>query len=282
MRRLVLSAIVGAAACYGEPGTEAGVPPTFRALDLGDGVVASLGSDGSFTIARDGRVIVANAPGAPLLARARDVDLPDAWHDPTKPSDLPSVAIDQASIDLASANDASSTKAIHITVGAQASDTALMTLALAADDGFFAGLGERYDHVDARGRVSAMYLTLSTAFESGTNEAHVPVPLLVSSNGWGVFVASREAGAFDVGATDASAVRATFEGRTLDVYVFVDPDPLAIVARFNRQAGLPRPMPTYALAPMHWRNHWSSSDEVISARDRVSNTKDPREHALAR
>jgi alpha-D-xyloside xylohydrolase len=144
----------------------------------------------------------------------------------------------------------------------QGADTALVGLALGADGSFLTGLGEQYDHVSATGRVTPMFLTLSGKWQSGTNEAHVPVPFLVSSAGWGVFVSSREAGAFDVGATDPGTIRATFEGRALDVWVFVDPDPLAIVARFNRLVGLPRPLPRWALSLFHWA-HWASDVDVL-------------------
>lgn len=226
--------------------------------------MATLGDDGSLVVKRGDDVIVRTRPGVPLLARRADPERPDAWHDPTKPSDLAATPIAASTIALEATSDAASpTKALHITVAPQAADTALLDLALASDDGFYAGLGERFGHVDARGSVVPMHLAIDGSYESGTNEAHVPVPLLVSSRGYGVFVASREAGAFDVAATDPGAVRATFEGRALEIFLYVDPDPLAIVARFARQTGLPRPFPLWALSPMHWRNEWASADAAI-------------------
>ena len=47
------------------------------------------------------------------------------------------------------------------------------------------------------------------------------------------------------------------------MWFFVDPDPLAIVARYARLTGLPRPLPRWALSPIHWR-HWASTDDVVS------------------
>lgn len=182
--------------------------------DSGGDAVATLGADGTFAVTSHGATVVSSLPGKPLLTRASDPSAPDAWHDPTLPhADLAWTAVDASAVTLASSTDASGVQAFHLTVAKQPSDTALLSLTLAADDGFYTGLGEHFDHVSARGRVSPMFLTISSAFESGTNEAHVPVPLLVSSRGWGLFVASREAGAFDVAATDAHTVRVTFEGR---------------------------------------------------------------------
>lgn len=233
-------------------------------VDAGGGAVATLGSDGSFVVTSHGATVVSTPQGEPLLTRASDPSAPDAWHDPTQPhTDLAWTAVDTSAVTLAGSEDATGVQAFHLTVAPQPADTALLSLTLAADDGFYTGLGEHFDHVSASGRVSPMFLTISGAFESGTNEAHVPVPLLVSSRGWGLFVASREAGAFDVAATDPHTVRITFEGRTLDVWLFVDADPLAVVASFNRLAGLPRPLPRWALSPIHWR-HWASADDVLS------------------
>ncbi len=238
--------------------------PAGRTIDMGGGVVATLGVDGSFSIASGGATLLATPPGVALFSRTADPDDPDGWHDPTQPhADLTTTPIDATSVQADAVGDASSTRALHLVVPAQPDDTALLSLSLAADGSFVTGLGEQFAHVSASGHVTPLFLTLSGAWESGTNEAHVPVPLLVSSAGWGVFVASREAGAFDVGATDASTVRATFEGRTLDVWFFVDPDPLAVVARFARLAGLPRRLPRWALSLIHWR-HWASADDAIS------------------
>lgn len=241
-------------------GSHASVPAsTPRSVDLGDGVTATLGDDGSLVVKRGDVVVLKTPAGVALFTRVADPERPDAWHDPTKASDIAPIAVAPSEIMIDAIGDPrTSTKALHLKIAPQAADTALVLMSLASDDGFYSGLGERFDHVDARERVVPMHIAVNGDYESGTNEAHVPVPLLISSRGYGVFIASREAGAFDVATTDPSLVRATFEGRDLDVYVYVDPDPLAIVARFARQTGLPRPLPTWALSPMHWRNEWTS------------------------
>jgi alpha-D-xyloside xylohydrolase len=261
---IVLLSYASVQICCGQMGTSAPPPLAATTVDLGGGVVASLGSDGSFSIKSGDATLVATAGGVPLLSRTSDPDNPDGWHDPTVPhDDLTSPPIDPTAATLAAVSDGSSTRALHLVVPQQPDDTALMSVSLAADTGFYTGLGEQFGHVSASGRVSPMFLTVGSPWESDTNEAHVPVPFLVSSNGWGLFVASREAGAFDVASSDPAAVKVTFEGRALDVWFFVDPDPLAIVARFARMTGLPRPLPRWALSPIHWR-HWASTDDVVS------------------
>ena len=258
----------GAVLACDQAGSARGAAPSGQSLSLGGDastfpVTVTYDTGGNFSIKQGATTILASPPGVPLLSRTPDPSNPDGWHDPTKAqTGLTPVAVDPTTVTLTADQDAYSTEGVHLSVAAQPSDTALLTVTLAADPSFVTGLGEQFTHVSARGRVTPMFLTLSGASESGTNDAHVPVPFLVSSAGWGMFVASREAGAFDVASTDPGKVQVTFEGRSLDVWFFVDPDPLAIVARFNRLAGLPRPLPRWLLSPIHWR-HWSSIDDVL-------------------
>jgi alpha-D-xyloside xylohydrolase len=145
---------------------------------------------------------------------------------------------------------------------------ALSRLSLASDDGSYQGLGERFGHADARGSVVPMQLGLGGT-RSGTNEHHVPIPFFVSSKGYGVFVASREAGAFDVASSDADSVHARFEGAELEIYFFLAPTPAAIVGQYSEATGLPRLPPRWASAPMYWRNAWESSDDLRTAAARL-------------
>lgn len=142
-------------------------------------------------------------------------------------------------------------------------DVALLRLRLASDDGSYQGLGERFPGADARGHIVPMQLSVtSQTRDSGTNEAHVPVPFVVSSKRYGVFVETREAGAFDVAATDASEVRATFEGSRLDYVFFAGSTPAEVIARYTRHTALPLLPPRWAFAPQHWRNEWTNREAL--------------------
>src|SRR4051794_17154309 len=104
----------------------------------------------------------------------------------------------------------------------------MLRFRLASGDGAYHGLGERFGPVDARGTIVPMQLHLDGRSPSGTNETHVPIPFFVSTHGYGIFVESREAGAFDVAASNAAEVSATFEGHAGNVYLFTDPDPIRV------------------------------------------------------
>jgi alpha-D-xyloside xylohydrolase len=256
---LVLVAALGLAACAADELPASSV----RTLAFGNGYVADLDdATGSLRVTHNGEVVLTTAADTPLFSARRDPDNPDAWHDP-------------AAVDLTWTRAGGEVQltspapgALRLVLPEQPADTALVSATLAMDDGFYTGLGERFDHVDARGTIAPLYLAIDGRIDSGLNEVHVPVPFIVSSKGYGVFVASREAGAFHVGAEqEPGHLRAAFEGRSLDVTLYFDPDPLEAVAAYTRATGLPRRPPLWALAPMHWRNEWPDSATVLADAD---------------
>lgn len=91
----------------------------------------------------------------------------------------------------------------------------------------------------------------------------MPVPFLVSSKGYGIFVRTLEAGAFDVAATSPDVVRATFEGARATVALYEDEDPLRVVADYTRATSLPRLPPRWSFAPQQGRSAWRSGDEML-------------------
>jgi alpha-glucosidase (family GH31 glycosyl hydrolase) len=229
-----------------------------QTLAFGSGLVATLTPEGQLTVTSNGMVLLGTSPGVPLFSSASDPADPTGWHDPDKLQDDTFVPLSPAAI----AMDTPSAGVLHFATTDLGPDTVLVSLALASDSGFYTGLGERYDHVDPRGEIVGMQLELDESYESGTTDRHVPVPWLVSSNGYGIFVKDRQAGAWDVASTDPAVVRSTFEGTTLDVTIVVNPDPIAIVATLTQMNGLQRHTPLWALAPMMWR-HAQSQAQVL-------------------
>lgn len=165
-------------------------------------------------------------------------------------------------------------RGVTVTVDASGPETALLRFNLAADDGAYHGLGEQFAGEDARGRVVPMQLQVGGT-RSGTNEQHVPIPFLVSSKGYGVFVETREAGAFDVASTSPDLVRATFEGARAVVHLYENADPLRVVAAYTADTGLPRLPPRWAFAPQQWRNEWRSGAEMLEDARRLRSESIP-------
>lgn len=147
---------------------------------------------------------------------------------------------------------------------------AMMRLApeVDAQEGFY-GLGEYFDTPEHRGRVRALQIEYDPSLESSYNEAHVPVPLLTGTRGWGLYVADDHPMTFDVAASADDRVIATIGSGPdapagLSFYLFAAEHPLDINAHYYAVSGAPhRPAP-WALGPWIWRDENVDQAEVES------------------
>ncbi len=135
-----------------------------------------------------------------------------------------------------------------------------------ATEGFY-GLGEQLDDVNQRGHVRAMQLELDSAIESTNNDAHVPVPLVIGTRGWGLFVRSRLPSAFAVATEDARRVEATVGTGTasaegLAFHLYAADHPLDVTRRYYETTGFPKLPARWALGPWVWRDETSGQAEV--------------------
>ena len=137
---------------------------------------------------------------------------------------------------------------------------AFMRIGALADktEGFY-GLGESYDDVNQRGHVRAMQLELDSSLESGDNEAHVPIPLLLGTRGWGLFVDDPHPGVFEVANTSDDRIAATFgtgvdSKKGLSFYVFTDDKPIDLTRHYYDLTGYPTLPADWSLGPLVWRN----------------------------
>lgn len=135
-----------------------------------------------------------------------------------------------------------------------------------ADEGFY-GLGEYFDAAEHRGRVRALQLELQPELESSYNEAHVPVPFVVGTRGWGLFVANPYAATVDVAAAADDRVTATFgtgpgspEG--LAFHLYAADHPLDVIKHYYATTGAPLLPAPWALGPWIWRDENMDQAEV--------------------
>ncbi|MGM0577992.1 MAG: TIM-barrel domain-containing protein [Myxococcota bacterium] len=134
-----------------------------------------------------------------------------------------------------------------------------------AEEGFY-GLGEVFDRVEHRGTVRAMQFE-PASLESGYNERHVPVPLLLGTTGWGVFVESYRPGVFAMATEADDEVKITFapgpaweEG--LRFHLFAEDHPLDLTRHYYEVTGFPGAVARYALGPWIWRDEVAGQDAV--------------------
>lgn len=131
------------------------------------------------------------------------------------------------------------------------------------------GLGEQFDSVNQRGKVRAMQLELQSDLESRYNEAHVPIPLLIGTRGWGLFVESYSPSVFDVGAHDPERIDVivgtgpdSVEG--LRAHLLVADHPLDVTRHYYEITGYPAIPSPWALGPWVWRDENDDQAQVES------------------
>ncbi|MFO0612246.1 MAG: glycoside hydrolase family 31 protein [Polyangiaceae bacterium] len=135
-------------------------------------------------------------------------------------------------------------------------------------EGFY-GLGEVFDDVNHRGKIRAMQLEQDGTTESSTNEAHVPIPLLIGTRGWALFIDDPHPGVFEVATTEPTLVQATYgtgvdSARGLAFHLFSEPEPLDLTKHYYDLTGYPRLPAPWALGPLVWRDENDDQAQVVS------------------
>lgn len=134
------------------------------------------------------------------------------------------------------------------------------------DEGFY-GLGEWFDHVNHRGQQRAMQLELDAAIESSYNEAHVPIPFVIGTRGWGLFVENPYPALFDIATKDPEQIAATFgtgsaSNEGLTFHLFAAPTPLDVTRHYYDVTGYPKLPARWGLGPTVWRDENVDQAEV--------------------
>ena len=135
-----------------------------------------------------------------------------------------------------------------------------------AEEGLY-GLGGAPDHVMHRGLVRPMQLEPDLSLEGASNELHVPVPLLIGTRGWGLFVRSNRLGVFDVASKQDDLVEVTYgtaeaSAEGLELFLFSAEHPLDVTGRYYQVTGAPRLPATWAYGPLIWRDENRDQAEV--------------------
>jgi alpha-D-xyloside xylohydrolase len=137
-----------------------------------------------------------------------------------------------------------------------------------AAEGFY-GLGDAADDVNQRGKLRPMQMEFDANLESQDNEAHVPIPLLIGTRGWGLFVASTRVGLFDVARAEPDLVQVTYgtgdaSGEGLAFHLFAAAHPLDVTKLYYDVTGLPLLPAPWALGPWIWRDETTGQAQVES------------------
>ncbi len=139
---------------------------------------------------------------------------------------------------------------------------------IAADEGLY-GLGEWFDRPEHRGLVRASHLLADLTIESGYNEVHVPVPLIVGTDGWGIGVDDLHAMAFDMGATDPERLGIDVAAGDVRIELYTADAPIDVTRRYWATTGAPTLPAPWALGPLLWRDENIDQVEVMDDLDRM-------------
>jgi alpha-D-xyloside xylohydrolase len=145
---------------------------------------------------------------------------------------------------------------------------AYLRLRSRANDAAYYGLGEWPDGINHKGKLRPMQMEPDLSVESANTENHVPIPLLLGTDGWGVFVESRRQGIFDVARKEADLIEITYgtaEASTagLIFYLFAEERPLDLTRHYYQITGQPKLPARWAYGPLIWRDENRDQAEVL-------------------
>ncbi|MFN8562312.1 MAG: glycoside hydrolase family 31 protein [Anaerolineae bacterium] len=131
----------------------------------------------------------------------------------------------------------------------------------APDEAFF-GLGERFNALNQRGNV--MDIRVYEQYKSQGKRAYMPIPFLLSSAGYGVYVESTRWMQFDLTAPDRWTLEAEVGDQgSLRLVWFVGDDPFDIIGSFTQMTGPAALPPDWAFGLWMSSNEWNSQARVM-------------------
>ncbi|HVU13329.1 MAG TPA: TIM-barrel domain-containing protein [Phototrophicaceae bacterium] len=136
-----------------------------------------------------------------------------------------------------------------------------IAFACGADDAFF-GFGERYNALNQRGNL--MDIRVYEEYKNQGKRTYMPIPFLLSSAGYGVYVQSSRWMQFDLTAPDRWTLEADLgDDGDLRLIWFKSDDPLDIISAFTRLTGPAALPPDWAFGLWMSANEWNSQARVL-------------------
>lgn len=137
-----------------------------------------------------------------------------------------------------------------------------LTFDATPDEGFY-GLGERFNALNQRGNV--MDIRCYEQYKSQGKRTYMPIPFLLSSNGYGLWVNSTRWMQFDLAASGDSAwiLEADVNDDGLQLHWFMGDDPFQIIGQFACQTGPVVLPPEWSFGLWMSGNEWNSQQRVM-------------------
>ena len=94
--------------------------------------------------------------------------------------------------------------------------------------------------------------------------SYIPIPMAITSRGWGVLVNSTRRHVWDVGRTDPDALVVSADVGEVDFYLFRGRDYRALLDAYTRLTGRPKLLPVFAYGFSYVANQWLDSYETVA------------------
>jgi len=147
-----------------------------------------------------------------------------------------------------------------------------LTAALQPDEALF-GLGEHFGALNRRGQAFASWTV--DAFGVRSDRAYKNVPLLLSSEGYGVFFDMTGPLYYDLGQASVAAWQATARADHLRAYLIIGDGIAQIIQSYHRLTGAPTVPPDWSFG--FWISRWGyrNRDEVMEVARRMRQERVP-------
>lgn len=94
--------------------------------------------------------------------------------------------------------------------------------------------------------------------------SYIPIPMAITSRGWGVLVNCTRKHVWDVGKTDPDALVVSADVGEVDFYLFRGKDYRALLDAYTRLTGRPKLLPAFAYGFSYVANQWLDSYETVA------------------
>ncbi|GAB5491873.1 MAG: hypothetical protein Phog2KO_20880 [Phototrophicaceae bacterium] len=133
----------------------------------------------------------------------------------------------------------------------------------AGQDEAFYGLGERFNALNQRGNI--MDIRVYEQYKSQGEKTYMPIPFLLSSAGYGLWVNSTRWMQFDLASSNASewVLEADIGAEGLALQWFTGNDPFEIIGQFASQTGPVVLPPEWTFGLWMSGNEWNSQQRVM-------------------
>ncbi len=119
------------------------------------------------------------------------------------------------------------------------------------------GLGdESRESLNKRGRTASLWCANVSTYG--------PVPYIMSSGGWGIFINSTYRTNYDLGKTEKNKIKIDASKGDLDFYLFMADDMLSVLEKYTRIVGKPMILPQFAYGFTFVTNEESNARDVLN------------------